>query len=208
MKRIAPACLLAVVVLSACDSNPTKGKALANTSAPAPAVPVPAGATAFAFSQAGSTIDLTGAKVTGKHDISVKEFSGTIHLVDADPTKSAVQVELVMGTIYSEPPKFLKHLKSPDFLDVERFPSATFESTSIAAGGSGGTHTITGNLTLHGQKKAISFPATIVVSGDHVSAKAEFGINRQDFGITSPGQPDDLIKDEVLVRLNIDGHKG
>jgi len=207
MKRIAPVCLLAALPLFACKNDPTAGKSTATTSAPAPATPVPAGATAYAFSQAGSAIELVAAKVTGQHMISVKEFSGTIHLVAGDPIKSSVEVELVLSSLDSRPAKFLKHLMSADLLDVEKFPKATFVSTSVAAGGAGGTHTVTGNLTLHGQTKAISFPATIAVSGDHVSAKAEFGINRQDFGVTYPGQPDDLIKDEVLVRLSLDGQK-
>jgi hypothetical protein len=69
----------------------------------------------------------------------------------------------------------------------------------------GGTHTITGNFDLHGVKKSISFPATIQVSPDSVSANAEFSINRKDFGINYPGKADDLIRDGVVIKLTIQG---
>jgi polyisoprenoid-binding protein YceI len=100
------------------------------------------------------------------------------------------------------------HLKSPDFFDVAKFPKATFTSTSIKAGGEkGATHTVTGNLELHGVKKSISFPATIKVAGDAVDANASFGINRKDFGVNYPGKADDLVKDEILLTLTIHAQK-
>jgi len=52
-------------------------------------------------------------------------------------------------------------------------------------------------------KKSISFPATIQVSPDSVSANAEFSINRKDFGINYPGKADDLIRDGVVIKLTI-----
>jgi polyisoprenoid-binding protein YceI len=92
-------------------------------------------------------------------------------------------------------------LKSPDFFDVARVPTATFRSTEIRAEGEG--HTITGDLTLHGVTKRISFPATLAVTDAQISANAEFSINRQDFGIAYPGMPDDLIRDLVVVKLSL-----
>jgi polyisoprenoid-binding protein YceI len=95
-------------------------------------------------------------------------------------------------------------LKTPDFFDVQKFPTARFVSTAVKPGGqNGATHTITGNLELHGVTKSISFPAMIHMTGDLVHATAEFVINRKDFGIVYPGMPDDLIKDEVAIKLTI-----
>jgi len=99
-------------------------------------------------------------------------------------------------------------LKSPDFFDVEKFPKAKFVSTAIKAGGdNGATHTVTGNLELHGVTKAITFPAQIKVDPDAVSVVAEFSINRKDFSIVYPGMPDDLIKDDVLLKLSLHAKK-
>ncbi|HVK64341.1 MAG TPA: YceI family protein, partial [Polyangium sp.] len=97
-----------------------------------------------------------------------------------------------------------KHLKNADFFDVEKFPKATFTSTEIKAGGTNGaTHTITGDLDLHGVKKSITFPVTITIAADAATGTAEFSINRKDFNITIAGKPDDLIRDDVLLKLTL-----
>jgi polyisoprenoid-binding protein YceI len=66
---------------------------------------------------------------------------------------------------------------------------------------------VTGNLDLHGVKKSITFPATIKVEGDTVEVSAEFAINRKDFGIVYAGMPDDLIKDDVLMKVKLKAKK-
>jgi polyisoprenoid-binding protein YceI len=92
---------------------------------------------------------------------------------------------------------------------VEKYPKATFTSTSIKPGGeNGATHTVTGNLDLHGVTRSITFPAKISPSADAVDVDAEFVIKRKDFGIVYPGMPDDLIKDDVLIKLKLHAKKG
>jgi polyisoprenoid-binding protein YceI len=99
-------------------------------------------------------------------------------------------------------------LKSADFFDAEKFPKATFVSTSVKPGGEkNATHTVTGNLTMHGVTKSISFPATIRLAPGSAEADAEFAINRKDFGIMYPGASDDLIRDDVLIKLTIRAKK-
>lgn len=191
----------------ACDNNPGKGKAQATVSEAAPAPAAEAGGTRYAFSQQGSSLNFVGAKVTGKHDGSLGAFNGTIQVVDNDPSKSSVNVDIDVKTISSDNEKLTRHLKSGDFFDVEKFPKASFKSTAITAGGTGGaTHTVTGNLELRGVTKQISFPATIKLA-DGVHVDAEFAINRKDFGINYAGMADDLIKDEVLIKLKLDAKK-
>jgi hypothetical protein len=51
--------------------------------------------------------------------------------------------------------------------------------------------------------KSITFPATIRVTPGAVSVDAEFAINRKDFGLLYPGKADDLIRDDVLVKLAV-----
>lgn len=198
-------------LMGGCDTNPAQGKSVAKVSEPAVATQ-PLGeataATKYVFSNAASKIEFVGAKVTKKHDGAFNVFSGAIELVDGDATKSVIRVEIATASLTADDPKLTSHLKSPDLLDVEKFPKATFASTSIKAGGeSGATHTITGNLQLHGVTKSISFPAKVRIASDAVDADAEFAIDRKDFGIVYPGMPDDLIKDEVLLRLKLHGMK-
>jgi polyisoprenoid-binding protein YceI len=162
----------------------------------------------YKFDQAESKVQWVGAKITGKHDGGFGTFEGTIDLVDADPTKSRVSVEITMDSLTADAEQLVGHLKSKDFFEVETYPKSRFTSTAVVAGGDGGaSHTVTGNLELHGVTKSITFPATITVQGDTVAVKAEFAINRKDFGIVYPGKPDDLIKDDVLLRLNISAKK-
>ena len=51
--------------------------------------------------------------------------------------------------------------------------------------------------------KSISFPATITVEEDRVVAQAEFSIKRFDFGIVYKGRADDLIRDDVVIKLDL-----
>ncbi len=210
--RIVTLCSL-LALAAACDNDPTKGKAQATVSEPAAAPQAAPAATTnsttYPFSQDGSKVEFVGAKVTRKHDGKVKTFNGTIKLVDNDPTKSSVQAELDLASIETDDEKLTKHLLSADFFDVPNHPKAKFESTSIKAGGEGGaSHTVSGNLTLRGTTKQISFPARIKHSEGSVQVEAEFGINRKDFNIVYPGMANDLIKDEVLIRLKLDAKRG
>jgi len=65
-----------------------------------------------------------------------------------------------------------------------------------------------GNLDLHGVKKSVSFPAEIQASPKALSVKAEFAINRRDFNINYPGMPNDLIRDQVVLKLDIKATPG
>lgn len=150
-----------------------------------------------------SSVGFTGAKVTDSHDGTFADFSATMQLDPEDVTKSSVDVTIQMSSVQIEPDRLREHLLSSDFFDVERFPTTTFKSTRIAAGGEGGTHTVTGNLTLHGETRSITFPATIEVEANEVRARAEFSINRKDFGITYAGMADDLIRDGVVIRFDV-----
>lgn len=197
-----------VFAVAGCNTDPAKGKTQATTAEPAAVTAAPASAVKYAFSNADSKIEWVGAKVTRKHDGSFETFNGSVNLVDGDPTKSSVTAEIDVTSVKSDEEKLTGHLKSADLLDVAKFPKATFTSTSIQAGGANGaTHTVTGNFQFHGVTKSISFPATIKTSADAVDVSAEFAINRKDFGVVYPGMPDDLIKDDVLLKLKLQAKK-
>lgn len=194
---------------TACDNEPAAGKPKAAvqevTQAAAPEAPTPsAAATVYAFSQENSKIEFVGAKITGKHDGSFKTFSGKVQLEGpgSAPTTGTVSVEIEIASISADVDKLTQHLKTPELLDAAKFPQAKFNSTSVRAQ-AGSTYTIEGNFELHGVTKKISFPATIRSAAEQVEVDAEFAINRKDFGITYPGKPDDLIKDDVLIKLTI-----
>jgi polyisoprenoid-binding protein YceI len=158
----------------------------------------------FSFSAPKSSIEFVGAKVTSREAGKFEAFRGSIQLVDGDPTKSSVTVEIDTASLSTDDASLTRHLKSPDFFDVEKFPKARFTSTSIVAGGQeGATHTITGNLELHGVTKQLAFPAKIRALSEAVEATAEFALSRQDFGVAYAGVPGDLIRSEVLLMIQL-----
>ncbi len=64
---------------------------------------------------------------------------------------------------------------------------------------------MSGTLSMHGVDKAVSFPARITAADGGVEASTEFVIDRKDFGIVYPGMPDDLIRDEVVLTVDLYG---
>ena len=166
--------------------------------------PKPADAETLAITPENSKVEFVAAKVTRSHQGSFKKFSGTIDLVANHLENSRVSIDIDAASVVTDEDDLTKHLKTPDFFDVAKFPKATFVSTKIEPGTAGGaTHLVTGNFELHGIKKSISFPATIQVAPDSVSVNAEFAINRKDFGLVYPGKADDLIRDGVVIKLSL-----
>jgi len=157
--------------------------------------------TSLAINPSNSKIEFVGAKVTASHPGGFTDFAGKVDV--GDPIeKSQIEVTIQTASLYADKEKLTKHLKSPDFFDVAKFPTAMFRSTEIKKDGDG--HTISGDLTLHGVTKRINFPGTISVSEGRLDADAEFSINRHDYGISYPGMRDDLIRDLVVIKLSLE----
>jgi len=148
-----------------------------------------------------STIGFTGSKVTGSHSGGFKEFSGHFFMAEGDDTPTAGEFMIQMESTWSDNEKLTGHLKAADFFDVEKFSTSTFKLTKAIKTGEGSYH-VSGNLTMHGIEKNISFPVTASRVGSTASFKAEFDINRKDFDIVYAGKTDDLIRDEVIIRLD------
>jgi len=157
--------------------------------------------TVYTFTPA-STIGFVGSKVTGSHDGGFTQFSGTITLAGEDLTQAVIETNIDMTSVYSDADDLTKHLMSADFFEVETYPEAKFVSTGIAKDGE--AYKVTGDFTLHGVTKSITFPATLGMADGKVTAMAEFDIKRKDFGIVYPGKPDDLIRDNVVIKLSIE----
>ncbi|HXV75945.1 MAG TPA: YceI family protein [Candidatus Polarisedimenticolaceae bacterium] len=182
-------------------SNPADDKPEAAVADPEPVPERSDEAAVFTVDPERSSIHFVGSKITGSHDGGFHQFEGVIELVDGDPTASSVTVEIDTTSLWADDTRLTEHLKSPDFFGVETYPQAVFESTSIEQTADG--YTVTGNLDLHGVTKSVSFPAQIEVGPDSVTARAEFFIKRFDFDIVYPGKPDDLIRDEVVIRFDL-----
>lgn len=208
MLKLGTGIIFLAALLSAC-ANPAdnKSKALVsntNTTQSTPAARQTKGE-AVVITPENSKVEFTGSKVTGKHDGGFKTFTGNIDLVNGKPEESQVSFEIEMNSVFTDAEGLTKHLQTGDFFEVAKFPKSSFTSSKIAADAAkgAGNYTITGDLTMRGVSKSITFPAKISVDADKVGIESEFSINRKDFGIVYTGKADDLIRDEVLLKLNL-----
>jgi len=197
-----------VMLVSACsDPAADKSKAVTGEATQVASPTAAAQGHKYLITPQNSKIEFIGSKVTGHHDGSFGDFSGQIDYAGS-PEQSRVNIAIKAESLTTDTPDLTKHLKTADFFDVAKFPEATFVSTSIKPGGEkGASHTITGNLTLHGVTKAVTFPATISVTPETATVDSTFSINRKDFGINYAGQADNLIRDDVVLKLTIRASK-
>jgi polyisoprenoid-binding protein YceI len=140
-----------------------------------------------------------------------EKVKGTIELDDKDITKSTVEVTIEPGSVSTHDPKRDGHLKSPDFFDVAKYPTATFKSTKVQKAGKNKLK-VTGDLTLHGVTK----PVVLDVEGPTAAFKSPFGttvrgahatgkIDRKDFDIGWNKVLDNggvVVGNEVSLELN------
>jgi polyisoprenoid-binding protein YceI len=194
-----PAAFLALSLVS-CD-NPADKTADASVKEAVAKTTDTAAGTKYVFTPE-SKIEFTGSKVTGKHDGGFKSFTGHFTIKDKAPVGNDHKVVIDMKSTWSDSDKLTEHLKAPDFFDVEKFPETTFDVTEIKKD-SDTAYTVSGNFKLHGVEKNISFPATVSQDGETVKIAATFDIKRKDFGIVYPGKAEDLIRDEVIIRLDL-----
>ena len=200
---IAITILAGLIFFTACN-DPAADKSKARTGEAAQvASPAAAQGHKYLITPQNSKIEFIGSKVTGHNNGSFGDFSGQVDYAGS-PENSRVSITIKTDSITTDTPDLTKHLKTADFFDVAKYPEATFVSTAIKAGGDkGASHTVTGNLTMHGVTKAITFPATINVTPDAATVESSFSINRKDFGINYAGAADNLIRDDVVLTLHV-----
>ena len=123
------------------------------------------------------------SKVRGRFS----DFAGTIHIAD-DPTESSVEATINTESIDTGDPNRDAHVRSADFLDVERYPTITFKAEGPVQT-SGPRFTITGYLTVKGVTRPITLEGeyTGFMSdarmGTRLGLSAWGEINREDFGV-------------------------
>jgi polyisoprenoid-binding protein YceI len=139
--------------------------------------------------------------------------SGTVVIDDKDFDKSTVNATIDVTTVDTGMPPRDKHLKSPDFFDVEKFPTMTFVSKKIT--GSGDEYHLIGDLTMHGVTKTVDLsmdkPSKEQTGMDgksiHRGFSAATTIHRQDFGLVWNGtmkSGDNVLGDDVKVTLDVE----
>ena len=139
-------------------------------------------------------------------------ISGVLNRFDADHTKSTLEVSIDATTINTQDAQRDGHLKSADFLDVEKFPTMTFKSTHIEKKGEGFANT--GDLTIHGVTKPVvlnveevSEPAKDPWGNTRIGLTASTKINRKDFGLVWNSALEAggvLVGEDVTITLDVE----
>lgn len=210
----------ALVFAASCGNTSNNDKVNADT---AKEVTTPAEASAtYNVNNATTTIEWKGSKITGSaHNGNIALKEGSIVNVEAgNVTGGKFVFDLnslnPMDQDAEMNGKLKGHLLAPDFLDVEKFADAHFVITEVKAGApaesklANATHTVTGNLTLKGTEKSITFPAIINVSETEVTTVADFTFDRTQWGIvygTDKSLGDNLINNDIEIKLNVKATK-
>jgi len=145
-----------------------------------------------------------------------RDFTGTINFDAKDISKSTVEFTAKATSIDTGVAARDNHLRTKDFFEVETYPDITFKSTKIEKKGKGWM--MTGDFTMKGVTKSITFPFQIVGwlpatdrSGGKMGVAAEATINRRDFGVNwgsnIPGTSIPVVSDSVKISLQIDAGK-
>lgn len=134
-------------------------------------------------------------------------FSGTFSYDDKAPDKAAVNVEIDTNSVNSNHAERDKHLRSADFLDVAKFPKATFVSKSVKPAGDGKA-TIVGDLTLRGVTKEVAIDAVVIGGGaDPWGGQRQGFEGTTKFKLADFGVPKDLgpASKDVELTLHVEG---
>lgn len=167
-------------------------------------------------------VDLVHTSVgfTVKHLVVTKvnglftEFEGEINFDGTDLSKGTVSFTIQAKSVNTGDQKRDDHLKSSEFLAVDSFPTLTFTSTKIVPG-EGDAFKMTGNLTIRGVTKEVTFDCTAngVISafgGQRAGFSATTTINRQDFKVSFSAALDGgglVVSNDVKVNLEIEAVK-
>lgn len=148
------------------------------------------------LSPQNTKIEWIGTKPGGRHNGGFNDFSGNM-----DMEKSKLHVEIKTNSLFSDNNQLTGHLKGPDFFNVQKYGQATFNATKIEEKKNGSsTHLITGDLTILGKKKSISFPAKISTEGG-LTLESKFTIDRRHYGMTfGQGRVDNPVT--ITVSIN------
>jgi polyisoprenoid-binding protein YceI len=178
----------------------------------------------FSIDEANSIVEWKGTKPSGEHIGSLKIKEGNILVKDNAIVggKFSMDMTSIVNDDLTDAEwngKLVDHLKSPDFFNTTEFPEAIFEISEVKTydgssleGTDLPTHWISGNLTIKGISKNITFPAVVSMDNKRFSATTpQFNIDRTEWNIQYQSRKffdnlkDKFIYDEIGLRISITG---
>ena len=218
-KLSAIALSLATLSLTACDNAPkgdqattTEEQTATSTTGQSYAVNTSASSVRFTGNGVGKNHPGKFSLLEGSLAVANNQVTGGNFVIDIKSLDMEEEGEMIDG-------KLRPHLLSGDFFDAAKDSTAKFEVTkvepytasadnkSVVAGANA---TVSGNLTLKGVTKNVTFPAKIDVTENGVDAKANFDIDRTQWGIVygnDKGLGDKFISETVNIELDVKANK-
>jgi len=136
------------------------------------------------------------------------KMSGTVQYDPADPAKSSIDATIDAASVDSRVEMRDNDLRSPKFLDVQKFPTITFKSTRVEPAGTSKLK-VTGDLTIHGVTKEVvldvdgpSEPIKDPRGNMHMGASATTTINRRDFGVGNI--PAAMVAENLTITIDLE----
>ena len=139
------------------------------------------------------------------------EFAGTAHLDSADPPASSVSLRIKAASIDTGTPDRDAHLRSADFLDVDRFPELVFDSTEVEQLDED-TFRVIGDLTIKDVTRPVAVDFTLTGSAPdpfgntRVGFEGALAIKRSDWGLTWNTPLDTggvLVSDRIQIEFDV-----
>jgi polyisoprenoid-binding protein YceI len=142
----------------------------------------PKAAVTYKVDAAKSSLTWNGKKVTGEHTGKVNVQSGSLTVDGTKVTGGEFVFDMNSITCtdltdagYNA--KFIGHMKGEDFFNVAKYPTSTFKITKVTPKG-GNAIDITGNMTIKGITNAVTFPATVTMAGNTMTATGKATLDR------------------------------
>jgi polyisoprenoid-binding protein YceI len=137
------------------------------------------------------------------------DVNGTVVVDERDPTSATIDVTVATKSVTTGDEKRDGHLRSPDFFDVERFPTMTFRSKRVE-GRSGNSLRVVGDLTIRDVTREVALDAELLGrakdpwGNERAAFEASTKINRGDYGLTWNAALEAggvLVGDEVKISI-------
>ena len=219
--------ITAAFFVAGCQSNP--GGTDAEVGAAQEAGAISANAINYSIDSTASELTWYGFKPTGRHNGTINIEDGMLAVENSEIVGGTFTMNMnaidVLDLEGEDKQKLTGHLKSPDFLDVEQYPTAEFEITEVVPYAEATmeedtsrmdvvvndeevseyavedpTHVITGNLTMRDTTLSIMFPAKVQITDNEIMAEAKFNIDRTKWNVSYGDENDPVAqaKDQFI----------
>ena len=160
-----------------------------------------------------SYVGFTIRHLVSNFSSSFTKVSGSVSYDPAAPEASKVEATIAIDSVATSNEKRDNHIKSPDFFDAAKFPTATFKSKSWKKTGEN-TFDVTGDLTIKDVTKEVVLKTTLVGSGPGMGGatltgwEAKTSLKKSEFGLAGPAMLSKVLGDDVAINISVEaGHK-